>query len=83
MLGILHIRKRRETIFINTVLILFLHKKLFFYTYYLACQMNSYGYNCVEKCSKHCFDPQRCDRVTGKCEGGCQVGWKGTTCDTG
>ena len=34
-------------------------------------------------CSKNCGVPGRCDRITGQCEGVCQVGWKGATCESG
>ena len=30
-----------------------------------------------------CFVPERCDRVTGQCEGECQIELKGPTSDAG
>lgn len=47
----------------------------------IACPVGSFGYDCQAKCSVHCAVPDRCDRVTGECEDGCQPGWKGVTCD--
>lgn len=47
-----------------------------------ACPDGRYGYNCQEKCNLNCGVSYRCDRATGQCEGGCQIGWKGQTCDT-
>uniref|UniRef100_A0A8W8NSY8 EGF-like domain-containing protein n=1 Tax=Magallana gigas TaxID=29159 RepID=A0A8W8NSY8_MAGGI len=42
----------------------------------LECPDGWYGSNCQEQCNVNCGVPYRCDRVTGQCEGGCQVGWK-------
>ena len=49
---------------------------------YAVCPSNRYGNNCQENCSINCGVPERCDRITGHCEGGCQEGWKGSRCDS-
>lgn len=51
------------------------------YIAFTACPEGRYGYNCEEHCNINCEISYRCDRVTGKCDGGCQVGWEGATCD--
>lgn len=52
------------------------------YFTFAACTDGRYGYNCEEHCNVNCGVLYKCDRITGQCEGGCQVGWKGATCDT-
>lgn len=56
--------------------------KLALFCILIACPDGRYGINCQEQCNVNCGVSYRCDRVTGQCEGGCQVGWKGETCDT-
>lgn len=48
----------------------------------IACPDGWYGFNCKGQCSANCGVSYRCDMVTGQCEGGCQMGFKGVTCDT-
>lgn len=47
----------------------------------LECQLGYYGENCRNWCSVNCNVTRRCDRFTGSCNGGCQPGWTGNTCD--
>lgn len=49
--------------------------------YILECPIGYYGVNCDHKCSEYCYEPRRCDGVTGQCYGGCQTGWYTTTCE--
>nr|XP_022304108.1 neurogenic locus notch homolog protein 2-like [Crassostrea virginica] len=46
----------------------------------IECPQGFYGRDCVYNCSENCNVTRRCDRFTGKCEGGCKQGWTGTTC---
>nr|XP_022312536.1 multiple epidermal growth factor-like domains protein 10 [Crassostrea virginica] len=41
---------------------------------------NSYGEDCQYGCSRHCVN-QTCDRFTGSCVNGCEVGYHGNRCD--
>lgn len=49
----------------------------------VVCDSGHYGKNCSAQCSINCNISNRCDRVTGKCEGGCKPGWTGFHCDQG
>lgn len=60
-------------------------KDTFIYLYYIfkrkACPNGKYGNNCQRQCNINCGVKARCERLTGQCEGGCKIGWKGITCD--
>lgn len=43
---------------------------------FFKCPYDYYGYNCEGKCNSKCGVTERCDRVTGQCKGGYQVGGK-------
>ena len=49
--------------------------------HFTECQMGLYGLNCQNNCSLNCAVSKQCDVRTGECIGGCQAGWKGSTCD--
>ena len=53
------------------------------YLSFLECSIGQYGYNCAEKCSSTCADSGSCDKITGRCVGGCRAGWSGDMCDIG
>ena len=42
-----------------------------------------YGVNCLQNCSMTCGISGDCDRITGYCNGGCQRGWTGVSCEEG
>lgn len=47
----------------------------------IVCASGTFGNNCLGKC--HCLN-QSCDPEDGMCPaGGCQLGYKGSTCSTG
>lgn len=50
---------------------------------FTECTAGIYGYNCLNNCSNNCGVPGACDRVTGHCDGKCQTGWQGDTCESG
>lgn len=54
----------------------------FSYSVLIGCPEDRYGYDCNEQCNINCGVPNRCDRITGYCVGGCQLDWKGVKCDT-
>lgn len=45
--------------------------------------MGSYGPDCVHKCSGKCLDDVACNRTTGQCDTGCDIGYTGVMCETG
>ena len=53
---------------------------LFFYS---ECPLGVYGANCLGNCSLTCGHSGKCDKVTGHCNGGCQLGWTGVRCEEG
>lgn len=47
----------------------------------VECLIPYFGKNCSDKCSAFCNVTGGCDRITGRCDGGCKPGWTGNTCD--
>lgn len=60
----------------------YLHGNNTYWTYFVSeCQFGHYGKNCMNTCSKSCLVTNKCNRMTGVCDGGCKPGWAGSTCD--
>ena len=49
----------------------------------IECIGGWYGVDCKQQCSGHCRDNAVCNHVTGQCDKGCAVGWRGALCDKG
>ena len=48
------------------------------------CGKGFYGEVCTSVCSeRNCYNNEICNFQTGRCVGGCQDGWNGTTCTSG
>lgn len=47
------------------------------------CDDGTYGYNCVNNCSRHCLNDYLCDKQTGHCDGGCDPGYTNSDCNKG
>lgn len=47
------------------------------------CAVERHGVECRGICSGHCKGNIICNHVTGQCDGGCVVGWKGSLCNKG
>ena len=46
------------------------------------CAAGSYGEDCATECGQ-CVNSTVCDRVTGECDGPCEVGYMLSTCSKG
>ena len=47
------------------------------------CSDGFYGNNCEKTCRLTCKIARRCYIITGTCNGGCLLGWKGIQCEHG
>lgn len=47
------------------------------------CAVGRYWVECSRMFSGHCKGNTTCNHVTGQCDGGCVVGWKGSLCNKG
>lgn len=50
---------------------------------FTECPLGSFGPYCVYNCSGNCLGDVACNRTTGKCDTGCDVGHTGDLCETG
>lgn len=49
----------------------------------IECPLGTYGPDCLHKCTGKCLDAVACNRTTGKCDTGCDIGYTGELCETG
>lgn len=72
---------------IYIIVILHTHKRYVhgkhYVLYSLECSHGMYGHNYLGNCIMTCKVPERCDRITGHCNDGCQAGWTGFWCEEG
>lgn len=50
---------------------------------FTECPLGNHGPDCVYKCSAKCLGDVACNRKTGKCDTGCDIGYTGELCETG
>lgn len=50
---------------------------------FTECPLGNHGPDCVYKCSGKCLGGVVCNRTTGKCDTGCDIGYTGELCEAG
>lgn len=49
----------------------------------IGCDDGTYGYDCGNNCSGHCLNDSSCNKQTGHCDKGCELGYTNTDCSKG
>lgn len=47
------------------------------------CELGTFGYDCMNNCSDHCLNNSPCNKETGHCDGGCNLGYTNGDCNEG
>lgn len=50
------------------------------YFFVSECNFGTFGTDCINNCSTHCFENSTCNRKTGKCDMGCSPGYNDEKC---
>lgn len=49
----------------------------------IECNEGTFGYDCVNNCSGHCFNTSSCNKENGHCDKGCNPGYTKSDCSKG
>lgn len=47
---------------------------------FVECDYGTFGYDCIGQCSTNCFNELPCNKKTGHCDNGCNLGYTDSDC---
>lgn len=57
--------------------------ELYYLHVFLECDDGTFGNDCVHQCSDHCLSDSPCNKQSGQCVGGCELGYTSSDCSQG
>lgn len=57
--------------------------ELYYLHVFLEFDDGTFGNDCVHQCSDHCLSDSPCNKQSGQCVGGCELGYTSSDCSQG